>query len=450
MIFERLVAFFLLLVCAGSVGYFIFPAHLSMQGALICMLLMSIGTVLSDILNASRFLKWLKSDDHAFDPFKSGFWEEASLRVRKIFKQKESARIASEESLRQFLAAIQASPNGVLLLDSDSRIQWSNQTAAKHLGIDPQIDAHQLIGNLLRNPTFSSYVYSKSFDHEVIIEGRLHRVDRPHRLGVQIFPYGDGRMLLLSRDVTLIEQAEVMRRDFVANVSHEIRTPLTVLLGFVETLQTLQLTPQEQENYLQLMAKQALRMKSLVEDLLTLSKLEGSPYPSFQEWTSLKSILKQCEEDADGLMKTLQVDGSPPHVMSFHISDSLADVEISGSIQELTSAFTNLISNALRYTPGGGSVNVSWSKQEEGAAFIVKDTGPGISAEHLPRLSERFYRIDRSRSRDTGGTGLGLAIVKHVMQRHGGHLQVESDLNQGSQFTLFFPSSRLKEPEKTS
>ena len=257
-------------------------------------------------------------------------------------------------------------------------------------------------------------------------------------------------MLLLSRDVTLIEQAEVMRRDFVANVSHEIRTPLTVLLGFVETLQTLQLTPQEQENYLQLMAKQALRMKSLVEDLLTLSKLEGSPYPSFQEWTSLKSILKQCEEDADGLMKTLQVDGSPPHVMSFHISDSLADVEISGSIQELTSAFTNLISNALRYTPGGGSVNVSWSKQEEGAAFIVKDTGPGISAEHLPRLSERFYRIDRSRSRDTGGTGLGLAIVKHVMQRHGGHLQVESDLNKGSQFTLLFPSSRLKEPEKTS
>ena len=293
MIFERLVALFLLLLCAGLVGYFIFPGHLSTQGALICMLLMSIGTVLSDILNASRFLKWLKSDDHAFDPFKSGFWEEASLRVRKIFKQKESARIASEASLRQFLAAIQASPNGVLLLDSDSRIQWSNQTAAKHLGIDPQIDAHQLIGNLLRNPTFSSYVYSKSFDHEVIIEGRLHRVDRPHRLGVQIFPYGDGRMLLLSRDVTLIEQAEVMRRDFVANVSHEIRTPLTVLLGFVETLQTLQLTPQEQENYLQLMAKQALRMKSLVEDLLTLSKLEGSPYPSFQEWTSLKSILKQ-------------------------------------------------------------------------------------------------------------------------------------------------------------
>jgi len=450
MIFERLVAFVLLLVIAGLFGFFIFPSHLSFLGALSCMLLIAVATVLQDILHGSRFLKWLKSDDFAVEVFNSGYWEEASRRVRKIFKQKESTRVASEESLRQFLAAIQASPNGVLLLDADSRIQWSNQTAARHLGIDPQIDSHQLIGNLLRNPTFSHYVHSKSFDHEVIIEGRLHRVDRPQKLGIQIFPSGDGRMLFLSRDVTSIEQAEVMRRDFVANVSHEIRTPLTVLLGFVETLQTLQLTPHEQNNYLQLMAKQAYRMKSLVEDLLTLSKLEGSPYPNFEEWNSLKSILKQCEEDANGLMKALQHDDGPPHMMSFHISDSLEGVEISGSIQELNSAFTNLISNALRYTQAGGRVSVSWIEQAEGVAFMVEDTGPGISAEHLPRLSERFYRIDRSRSRDTGGTGLGLAIVKHVMQRHGGHLQIESELNKGSRFTLIFPSNRLKVPEKTS
>jgi two-component system phosphate regulon sensor histidine kinase PhoR len=353
--------------------------------------------------------------------------------------------LASEDSLRQFLAAIQASPNGVLLLDPESRIQWCNQTAAKLLGIDPQLDMQQLIGNMLRSPSFSSYVSAKAFDEEVIIEGRLHRVDNPHKVGIQIFPYGDGRMLLLSRDVTAIEQAEVMRRDFVANVSHEIRTPLTVLLGFVETLQTLKLAPAEQDNYLQLMAKQAFRMKSLVEDLLTLSRLEGSPFPSQQEWVSLAAIFSQCEEDTRGLMSAFQKDQLQAHDLLFEIDESLKMVEVAGSMKELSSAFFNLTSNALRYTPPGGRIVVNLSgNDQDGVVFSVQDAGPGISPEHLPRLSERFYRIDRSRSRDTGGTGLGLAIVKHVIQRHGGKLMIESKLNHGSTFSLTLPISRLR------
>jgi two-component system phosphate regulon sensor histidine kinase PhoR len=163
-----------------------------------------------------------------------------------------------------------------------------------------------------------------------------------------------------------------------------------------------------------------------------------------QEWTSLDLIFKRCEEDAHGLMKALNTEGLAAHEISFQIEDELLDTEVAGSAKELASAFTNLISNALRYTPHGGQVKVKWSRCGEGAAFSVEDTGPGISPEHLPRLSERFYRIDRSRSRDTGGTGLGLAIVKHVIQRHGGQLQIESKLHQGSKFTLLFPAVRLR------
>ena len=444
MIFERVVGFLLMMVLAGLLGFFTLFEGRSILGALTGMCVAASLLYLLDMVRAYRYLRWLRSDDLSVDIFKTGYWEEASGRVRKMLKQKDLSRIASEDSLRQFLAAIQASPNGVLLLDPESRIQWCNQTAAKHLGIDPQLDSQQLIGNMLRSPTFSSYVSAKAFDDEVIIEGRLHRVDNPHKVGIQIFPYGDGRMLLLSRDVTSIEQAEVMRRDFVANVSHEIRTPLTVLLGFVETLQTLSLTPQEQNNYLQLMAKQAFRMKSLVEDLLTLSRLEGSPFPSLQEWSTIDSIVQRCEEDAHGLMKALNTDGAAMHQLSFHIDEALQDAEVSGSSKELASAFTNLISNALRYTPAGGQIKVKWSRIGDSAAFSVEDSGPGISVEHLPRLAERFYRIDRSRSRDTGGTGLGLAIVKHVIQRHGGQMQIESKLNQGSKFTLLFPAVRLR------
>ena len=187
-------------------------------------------------------------------------------------------------------------------------------------------------------------------------------------------------------------------------------------------------------------------MQTLVEDLLTLSRLEGSPYPSQHEWTSVASLFNQCEQDAKGFMRVLQKDGAQAHQLVFEGDDSLLTCEIAGSSKELISAFSNLITNALRYTPAGGQITVRWSHSTESAIFSVQDTGPGISSEHLPRLSERFYRIDRSRSRETGGTGLGLAIVKHVIQRHGGSLQIESKVNQGSKFTLIFPASRVRVP----
>jgi two-component system phosphate regulon sensor histidine kinase PhoR len=306
------------------------------------------------------------------------------------------------------------------------------------------LDLQQLIGNMLRNPIFTDYVNSKSYDHEIIIEGRLHQVDRPHKVGIQLFPYGDGRMLLLSRDVTLIEQAETMRRDFVANVSHEIRTPLTVLSGFIETLQSLPLSKTEQEKYLELMSKQSLRLKSLVEDLLTLSRLDSRPSLKENNWTSVSKLFSQLEDEATGLSLQLHPGSNQKQKINFILEDDSIDDEILGSGNELLSAFSNLISNAIRYTPAQGEITVAWAKFESKAVFSVKDSGPGISPEHFPRLSERFYRIDRSRSRDTGGTGLGLAIVKHVMQRHEGNLEIESKLKVGSKFSLLFPNARIR------
>ena len=444
MLVSHIFKLFLALFLGGLIGYFSPWGNRNLESVYAGMVLVMLFLHVKDAWHGVRFLKWLRADDVFADPRLTGRWEDFSERIRRVFKQKEAMRASSEDTLRQFLAAIQASPNGVLLLDSESRIQWCNQTAAKHLGIDPNLDSQQLIGNMLRSPAFSSYVSAKSFDHEIIIEGRLHRVDRPHKVGIQLFPYGEGRLLLLSRDVTSIEQAEVMRRDFVANVSHEIRTPLTVLLGFVETMQTLRLNDEDRSHYLDLMSTQAQRMQTLVEDLLTLSRLEGSPYPSQHDWISVENLFNQCEQEALGFMRFLQKDGAPAHHLIFEGDSSLASAEIAGSSKEIISAFSNLITTALRYTPACGRIVVRWSFSADSATFSVEDTGPGISSEHLPRLSERFYRIDRSRSRETGGTGLGLAIVKHVIQRHGGSLHIESKVNQGSKFSLIFPASRIR------
>jgi two-component system phosphate regulon sensor histidine kinase PhoR len=433
----------------AALGFFISPnsqhhfeyISLGMLVALSCAHLISSW-------QAEKFLNWLQKPVLDSKKEHSAFWESAADRIIRLLKNKESQRLVSEESLRQFLAAIQASPHGVIILDSDTRIQWSNQTASEHLGLDPKLDLQQLIGNMLRNPIFSNYVNSKSFDHEVIIEGRDHRIDSPHKVGVQLFPYGDGRMLLLSRDVTLIEQAETMRRDFVANVSHEIRTPLTVLAGFIETLQTLPLSNEEQEKYLNLMANQAFRLKSLVDDLLVLSRIEGRHLPGHHEWVSIKKILVQIEEEAVGLSVKLHPLMHDRQRLVFQLTDTDAGMEISGSASELMSAFSNLISNAIRYTPAGGTINVHWKTTDAGGVFCVTDSGPGIAPEHFARLSERFYRIDRSRSRDTGGTGLGLAIVKHVIQRHEGVMEIESKINVGSKFSLLFPTHRLRMANK--
>jgi two-component system phosphate regulon sensor histidine kinase PhoR len=343
--------------------------------------------------------------------------------------------------LQDFLLAIQASPNGVILLDGEARIDWCNDTAASHFGLDVKKDRLQHIVHLVRDPLFTRYFAQDNHPSEVLIDGRSTSVSSLRKLSVQLHKYGEGRLLLLSRDVTEVVKAEAMRRDFVANVSHEIRTPLTVLSGFVETLQSVPLDAHETQKYLQLMAIQSDRMQSLVADLLTLSQLEVSQSPNGQDLISLPELVSQVTSEANALTSLLadQLSGQK-HELIFA---QVPQLFVMGSRTELFSALSNLVSNAIRYTPLGGLVHLTFSQTEDQFTISVKDTGPGIASEHLPRLTERFYRVDQSRSRETGGTGLGLAITKHVMQRHGGELQIQSELGKGSTFNLIFPASRI-------
>ena len=404
-----------------------------------------------DMWRGGRMLRWLRQGDVQRGLELYGLWGEAVERVRRLVRQQQDLVRESDKRLQDILGALQASPNGVVLLDEEGRIEWCNDTAAEHFGFDPQRDALQSIRNLVRDPEFNAYLAEHDYARDVVLEGRGSTPSRPVRVSVHVHTYGEGRALLLSRDVTALEQAEAMRRDFVANVSHEIRTPLTVLAGFVETLQNLPLEEDERRRYLELMAQQAERMQHLVQDLLTLSRLEGSPAPSLDEWTPVQQLLQRCEREAQVLSGLVLPAGAAPHAL--HFPDEAAQRaagQIAGRAAELHSALSNLVSNAVRYTPAGGVITVQWTPLPDGSArFSVRDNGPGIAPEHLPRLTERFYRVDRSRSRDTGGTGLGLAIVKHVLLRHGAKLEIESVPGRGSVFSALFPASRLRPAEPT-
>jgi two-component system phosphate regulon sensor histidine kinase PhoR len=402
--------------------------------------------LLCDGWRGARVLRWLRSGEIDQAPSVRGVWGEAAERTRRLLRRHTAQAHDSDQRLQDILAALQASPNGVVLLDAQGRIEWCNQTAAAQFGLDAERDRMQSIGNLLRDPVFTAYLSGEDFSHGVVLEGRMSTPARPVRLSVHLHPYGDGRTLLLSRDVTAMEQADAMRRDFVANVSHEIRTPLTVLVGFVETLQTLPLSAEERARYLGMMAQQALRMQNVVQDLLTLSRLEGSPPPGMAEWTPVQDLLARCEEEGRALSALLGGHALRPQVLRFPALEALRQAgEVAGVPAELQSALSNLVVNAVRYTPAGGTIEVTWTPQRDGSAvFAVHDTGPGIAPEHIPRLTERFYRVDRSRSRETGGTGLGLAIVKHVLQRHGATLEVASTPGAGSVFSVRFAAHRLR------
>jgi two-component system phosphate regulon sensor histidine kinase PhoR len=323
----------------------------------------------------------------------------------------------------------QALPYGVALLDDEYRMDWCNDAMRGHFGVDAEVDRGQPIVNFVRQPAFVEYLRAGDFSQPV-------RLPAPgggtRTLSVQLVSFGDEEHLLLSEDVTGAERLEGMRRDFVANVSHELRTPLTVLAGFLETIQDLKLDAGRVRDYVGLMAPQAERMKRLTEDLLTLSAIEHAPLPA-QARVAVRPLLERVRGEAGAL-------SAGRHRVSLSLE---TDADLLGAENELASAFLNLASNAVRYTPAGGEIRMSWRRAGEGAEFAVEDTGIGIDAEHLPRLTERFYRVDRSRSRETGGTGLGLSIVKHALARHQAQLGIDSTPGKGSRFAARFPAARL-------
>lgn len=383
-----------------------------------------------DAWRAHHFMDWLRGQNEGPAPWDAGFWGEVGYRVERSVRTLERRVETENARLDQFLSAIEASPNGVLLLDENDQIEWCNSVAADHFGLDPQRDRRQRITNLVRAPAFVSYLQAGAFDDAITFGGPGSR----GTISVLVRPYGEKTKLVLSQDITERERNDAMRRDFVANVSHEIRTPLTVLSGFLETMGNLPLTDVERRRVLELMSQQTVRMQTLVGDLLTLAQLEGSPRPAADRWVSLQKILAQARADAEAL-------SSGRHVLTFDGADG---AQIAGAESELLSAISNLVNNAVRYTPSGGNVDVIWTIRADGAGELeVRDSGIGFAREHIPRLTERFYRVDGSRSRDTGGTGLGLSIVKHVTQRHGGELEIDSEPGKGSTFMLVFPAARI-------
>jgi len=386
-------------------------------------------------IKLSVLKKYLQADALENLPPTSGYLEDVFFRLQRAANLSKKRISDVELQHQRFIGAFQASPNGIVMLDNQDQIEWCNSIAERFFGLSFKRDALQRINYILRNPEFIQYLSARRFEEPLLIEkmGSASNLS----LLLQIFPFAESHRLLLAQDVTDLRKAEAMRRDFVANVSHEMRTPLTVMMGFLETIQSLELEPKQKKEYLELMVFQGHRMKSLVEDLLILANLESNALPAPTKLIVVSgSVFAYLRGDADALSQGR-------HTFRFECD---ATAGLLGDEQEILSAFGNLISNAIRYTPDGGEITIQWNRDVKGQGiFSVRDTGPGISAEHLPRLTERFYRVDRSRSRETGGTGLGLAIVKHIASRHQAHLHIESMVGIGSQFTLVFPAERIAE-----
>ena len=351
---------------------------------------------------------------------------------RRLYRhEKEVAQQISERDreIELLIAANQALIDGVVLLDAQDQIVFCNRTAEEQLGLCLATDRGLPVVNLVRVPEFMAYLAAGVF--ATPLELTLER-GQPRMLAVHILPYAGARRLMQIRDVTQANRLERMRRDFVANVSHELRTPLTVLSGFLETLQEIEFSPEERARYLGLMAEQAERMGNIVQDLLTLSSIESAPPPSSQV-VDMGHMLDRLQRDAQAL-------SGGRHEIA---SESSGQGNLYGAESELLSAFANLVANAVRYTPAGGKIVLEWRVDASGAEFAVRDSGPGIAPEHISRLTERFYRVDRSRSREAGGTGLGLAIVKHALNRHQARLAIASEPGRGSRFVAIFPRSRV-------
>jgi two-component system phosphate regulon sensor histidine kinase PhoR len=373
--------------------------------------------------------RWLEHGETSDPPRARGAWDELHALLHRARRESANREAQLAESLARWRAAARALPDGVVILDGD-RIAWCNDNARLHLEIDPVRDSGRPITHLVRIPEFLEYLERGDYSRPVIVQP-------PHAPGrmvsLQAVTYGDGQRLILSRDVTQFKQVERMRREFVANVSHELRTPLTVISGFLEMLRD-EGDPDAARRHIDLMEEQSKRMARLVEDLLTLSALESSPPPPMEEPIDMRALTGRLGTEARAL-------SGGRHTVEV---ESEAGVDLVGSEKEISSALGNLVSNAIRYTPEHGTVRLRWHRTPEGAAFDVEDTGIGVAPEHIARLTERFYRVDRGRSRETGGTGLGLAIVKHALGRHGATLDVESTPGEGSRFSARFAGPRVR------
>ena len=379
-----------------------------------------------------RLARWLENPDEVEPPDATGTWGDIFYRLQKLQKRQKASRGQLTSALEQFEHAAMAVPDGMVILNRGEQIEWCNPASRKYMGLDCERDRGQFIRYLLRQAQFLDFLDAADYSRRLVCKSP---VNRELTLSLQLVPFGESQKLLVARDITDLERVDAMRRDFIANVSHELRTPLTVVGGFVETLADAHDLPaSETRRYFDLMLDHTRRMQHLLDDLLTLSRLESDDHALKDEPVNVPELAQALKAEAESLSRGR-------HRVSLQL-DSTAWLK--GNLQEIRSALGNLVSNAVRYTPEGGEIVLAWRERAGEAVFSVSDTGEGIAAEHIPRLTERFYRVDRSRSRETGGTGLGLAIVKHVLTRHGARLEIQSIPGKGSTFSAIFPAPRLQ------
>ncbi len=360
-----------------------------------------------------------------------GLWGDALYRLEKLQRTRQGAQQKVAADLEQMLEATRNLPDGVVILDEGNRIQWLNQAAEHLLGLSPNRDLGQFILYLVRHSRFAEWLGAEDYSQTLTMDSPG---TREKTLSLQLVPLPRHQKMLLARDITELARVEAMRRDFVANVSHELRTPITVIVGFLEAFGDMpDPNPEEFRKHIPLMREQSDRIRRLVDDLLTLARLESEPETK-DEAVDVPALAKRLAFEAESMSQGR-------HRVALSV-DSQA--RLIGNSQELYSALANLVSNAVRYTPAGGHIGISWCAGENGGmVFKVTDTGEGIEPQHIPRLTERFYRVDRGRSRASGGTGLGLAIVKHILQRHQAKLRIDSTVGKGSTFSAVFPAERV-------
>lgn len=398
------------------------------------LLLIALGVYLAwHLYHLYQLERWLRRGRSLYPPEATGIWGDVFYRLYQLQRRNRKRKQRLAGYLDQFREATSAMPDATVVLGPNGEIQWSNEAVLPLLGLRPAQDVGQRIDNLVRNPDFIAYLAQGDYTDPLEIPSPQ---DPVITLRVRVVPYGREQRLLLARDISHQKRLDQMRRDFVANVSHELRTPLTVIAGFVENLNDGDDACAEKwGRSLGLMEQQTKRMQRIVEDLLLLSRLETDRSRP-RERVEVPAMLEMIREDA------VVLSGDQGHRITLEAD---MDLDLLGAEQELHSAFNNLVSNAVRYTPAGGEVAIRWYRDDDGAHLSVRDTGEGIPAEHIPRLTERFYRVDKGRSRERGGTGLGLAIAKHVLNRHDGELRIESKVGEGSTFTCDFPADRIAE-----
>ncbi len=381
----------------------------------------------------NKLQTWLKNSNPDDVPHGNGVWQNIFSALFQNQRKHQRAELDLIASLEGFKQATNALPDGIVILNRRNEIEWCNPPAEAQLGLDLTHDINQAIHNFVRYGEFIDYLQAEHYGEPI----QLKSIRNPEiTLQIQLIPFGTEQKLLISRDVTAQEKTDIMRRDFIANVSHELRTPLTVVGGFLETLSdTKGVVPDSSRRYFDMMIDQTGRMRLIIEDLLTLSRIESNVEAPENAVIKMTPLLNLIKNDAIAL-------SNGKHKIH---QQGQKNLNLIGSREELLSAFSNLVSNAIRYTPKGGDIYIDWQADGERAVFSVLDTGIGIEQEHIDRLTERFYRVDRGRSRDTGGTGLGLAIVKHILNRHKAKLEIESEYGVGSTFSIVFPAARVQQ-----